>query len=801
MKAFLALAFLALPLAAFSAEPRFEKRTITVDGVVWPYEVFVPENLRPDEHRPVILFLHGAGQRGSAGEQTREGLGRAIRKDPSRWPFIVVFPQCPKGAQWVEDVEAQAFSALSAALTEFHGDRDRVTLMGLSMGGAGTWWGAFRMPGAFAAIVPICGYAVSSSGFPFQGVVPNDIRHVLGTGDPYGAIASSIGRTPVWAFHGDADPVIPVTETRRLVAALRRLGGNPAYTEYAGMGHDAWTQAFAEPDLPAWLLAQKRGGPGRRPKPSTAPVLYTGATVYGAWDAGPAMAAILVEGGGVAFVGDEHKARALAPEAKTVDLTGGVVVPGLTDAHGHLRGLGALRRALDLRGLGKEEILARVKARAATAAEGEWIRGRGWDQNRWPVRTFPTAAELSAVSPRHPVVLGRVDGHALWVNEAALLAAHVTGETKDPDGGRIERSKDGSPSGVLVDNAQNLIANAIPESTPDELRRDYVAALESCARVGLTGVGDASGSNPEEIEILASLAREKKMPIRVYATVGPRSLDEEMAKGPLQTGRLTVRALKIVADGALGSRGAALLADYADAPGNRGLDVTPPGEIERLAEKAFRGGFQVWTHAIGDRANRVTLDAYEKALAAVRPTDPRPRIEHAQILAPGDAERLARLGVFASIQPTHATSDMPWAEARVGPERIEGAYAWRYLLSSGVRLAGGSDFPVESENPLLGFYAAVTRQDLSGHPPGGWRKEQALTRAEALWLFTAGNAYAEFAEARRGRIAPTFDADFTVLDRDIMSAATPDAEIPTASVCMTVVGGEIVYEAGAQKKP
>ncbi len=801
MRAFLALAFLALPLAAAAAEPRFEKRTVTIHGVAWPYEVFVPGNLRSDERPPVILFLHGAGQRGRAGEQTREGLGRAIRKDPARWPFVVVFPQCPKDAQWVEDVEAQAFAALSAALVEFRGDRDRVTLMGVSMGGAGTWWGAFRRPGAFAAIVPVCGYAVSSSGFRFQGVVPHDMRDVIGTGDPYGAIASSIGRTPLWAFHGDADPVIPVTETRRLVAALRRLGGNPAYTEFAGAGHDVWTQAFAEPDMPAWLLAQKRGVPGRRPNPSVSATVYMGATVRPAWDAPPAKAAILVEGGGVAFVGDEREARALAPSARIVDLAGAVVVPGLTDAHGHLRGLGTLRRALDLRGLSKEEVLARVKARAAAAADGEWIRGRGWDQNRWPVKTFPTAAELSAVSPRHPVVLGRVDGHALWVNEAALLAAHVTGETKDPDGGRIERLKGGSPSGVFVDNAQNLVAKAIPEPTPDDVRRDFLSALEACARAGLTGVGEASGSDASDLAILASLAAEKKMPIRVYATVGPRSLDAAIAKGPIHEGRLTVRALKIVADGALGSRGAALLEDYSDAPGNRGLDVTAPAETERLAEKAFRGGFQVWTHAIGDRANRVTLDAYEKALATVRPTDPRPRIEHAQVLAFSDAERFAKLGVIASMQPTHATSDMPWAETRVGPERIRGAYAWRYLLSSGVRLAGGSDFAVESENPLLGIYAAVTRQDLEGHPPGGWRREQALTRAEAFRLFTADNAYAEFAESRRGRIAPAFDADFTVLDRDVFSETTPASEIPKARVKMTVVGGEIVYDARTQQKP
>jgi predicted amidohydrolase YtcJ len=209
----------------------------------------------------------------------------------------------------------------------------------------------------------------------------------------------------------------------------------------------------------------------------------------------------------------------------------------------------------------------------------------------------------------------------------------------------------------------------------------------------------------------------------------------------------------------------------------------------------------VWTHAIGDRANHVTLEAYEKALEKARPVDPRPRIEHAQVLAPGDAALFAKLGVIASVQPTHATSDMPWAETRLGPERTTRSYAWRLLLRSGVRLAGGSDFSVESENPLLGIYAAVTRQDLSGKPPGGWRKEEALTRAEALRLFTADNAYAQFAETRRGRIAPAYDADFTVLDRDIMSPRTPDAEIPAARVCMTVVGGEVVYEAGTQKKP
>ena len=535
------------------------------------------------------------------------------------------------------------------------------------------------------------------------------------------------------------------------------------------------------------------------PAAPDAGTVFRGATVYTAWDASPRKTTILVKDGKVIFVGSEAESRANARGVKVVDLAGAFLVPGLTDAHGHLRGLGALRRSLDLRALSREEILALVKARVETAAPGEWIRGRGWDQNRWSVKTFPTASELSTVSPRNPVLLGRVDGHAIWVNEAALAAARVTAATKDPDGGRIERLPDGSPAGVFVDNAKRLVESVIAESSPDEMRRDFLAAMEACARVGLTGVGEASGSSPEEISLLTSLTTEGKMPIRVYATVGPKSLDEAIAKGPIQSGRLTVRAVKIVADGALGSRGAALLADYSDAPGNRGLDVTAPEEIERITEKALRGGFQVWTHAIGDRANRATLDAYEKALAAVHPLDARPRIEHVQILAPGDAERFTKLRVIASMQPTHATSDMPWAETRLGASRIPGTYAWRTLLKAGARLAGGSDFAVESENPLLGIYAAVTRQDLSGKPPGGWRMNEALTRAEALRLFTADNAYAEFAEQSRGRIAPGFDADFTVLDRDVFSAATPASAIPKAKVVMTVVGGEIVYAVG--RKP
>ena len=548
--------------------------------------------------------------------------------------------------------------------------------------------------------------------------------------------------------------------------------------------------------LLALLLALPAGAFAADPAPAPDPgTIFRGALVYTAWDETPRKAAILVKGGTVAFVGNEAEARVAAPAAKVVDLAGAVLVPGLTDAHGHLRSLGTLRRMIDCRGISKDEIVLRVRALSPTAARGTWIRGRAWDQNRWSDTSFPTAADLEAAAPKTPVVLARVDGHAIWVNAAALKAAGVTKATPDPPGGRIERLEDGSPAGVFVDNAMALILNAIPAPGPDEARKDFVAGLEACAKAGLTGVGEASGSSLADVAILEKLAKEGKLPVRVYATVGPKDLDAALARGPVSEGRLTVRALKIVADGALGSRGAALLADYSDAPGNRGLDVTAPEEVERLAAKAFRGGFQVWTHAIGDRANRITLDAYEKSLSSVHPVDPRPRIEHAQVLAPGDAARFAKIGVIASMQPTHATSDWPWAEARLGKERVKGSYAWRTLLKAGARLAGGSDFPVESEEPLLGIYAAVTRQETTGKPPGGWRMEEALTRAEVLRLFTADNAYAEFAETRRGRIAPTYDADFTVLDRDIVSAKTPDAEIPKAKVRMTVVGGEIVYRA------
>jgi hypothetical protein len=532
------------------------------------------------------------------------------------------------------------------------------------------------------------------------------------------------------------------------------------------------------------------------PAPAAEPsLLLTGATVYTSWDAAPRRAAVLTVNGKIAFIGDGAEARKKAPGAKLLELPGAVVYPGFVDAHAHVPGLGMSNESLDLRGRSKEEILALVRAAAARTPEGEWIRGRSWDQNLWRGKAFPTAAEIDAVAPMHPVLLTRVDGHALWVNGLAMKRAGVTSATKDPDGGKIVRAAGGALTGIFVDNAEALIVKAIGEPGPAARRHYLAAGMKAAAESGLTGVGDASGFDRSGLDVLRGMARENALPIRMYVTVGAETKDLAaiFSEGTIADGRLTVRAVKMYADGALGSRGAALLADYSDEPGNRGLLVTPPGKMDEIALACAKAGWQLWTHAIGDRGNRLALDAYERAFSAAKPKDPRFRIEHAQVVALPDIPRFAKLGVIASMQPTHATSDMPWAEARVGPERIRGAYAWRRFLAAGARLAGGSDFPVERESPLLGLYAAITRQDLDGKPPGGWYPGEKLTRREALRLFTEDAAFAEFAESRRGRIAPGFDADLTVLDRDIVADSLPATEIPKSKVLMTIVGGEIVY--------
>ena len=537
-------------------------------------------------------------------------------------------------------------------------------------------------------------------------------------------------------------------------------------------------------------------------------LVLEGALVYVSPDAKPAKLSILVRGGKIAFVADPKEVRRQAGKAKTIDLTGRFVFPGWADAHGHLEGLGFSLEAADLRGAADAaEAARRMAAKAAALPAGAWAEGRGWDQNPWPGSAFPDARDLDAVLPDRPAIAGRVDGHAVWVNSAALKAAGITAETPDPDGGRILRRGDGSPSGVFVDNAKALVERARSAGSEADRERRLLAAMRACARVGLTEVQDASAYGPEAIGILERLAARGELPIRVYATVSPdpKLLAASFTKGQrIGSGSdfLTVRAVKGYADGALGSRGAALLADYSDEPGNRGLMVTQSEKLDALAVETRRKGWQLWIHAIGDRGNRAALNAFRRAVLAV-PDAPvggtRPRIEHAQVVAVEDLPRFGFEGVIASIQPTHATSDMPWAEKRVGPARIEGAYAWKSLLRSGARLSGGSDFPVESEDPRLGFYAAVTRQDVSGRPPGGWRPSERLSRAEALALFTTGAAWASFEEKHRGHIAPGFDADLTVFGADPM--AEPDAALPSIPVVLTLVNGRVAYSAGVASPP
>ena len=470
--------------------------------------------------------------------------------------------------------------------------------------------------------------------------------------------------------------------------------------------------------------------------------------------------------------------------ARRVDLKGACVVPGLIDAHGHLAGLGALQRQLDLRDTRSfAEMLQRIQARTRETPKGAWILGGRWDNATWGQKALPRHADVSKITPDHPVLLSRVDGHAALANAKALALAHITRETKDPDGGEILRDDKGEPTGILVDNAIALVRRVIPEGGGAPIEELWAVGEQACLRAGLTSVHDA-GIAPADVARLPG-----KLKLRVYAMLSAVPGIERYVAENKPTA--SVRAVKAYIDGAMGSRGAWMLEAYADRPGHIGLAVTPPARLRALAEACARNGWQLCTHAIGDRGNREVLDAYESALKKHPGRDHRFRVEHAQCIALEDIPRFGALGVIASMQPTHATSDMRWAQDRVGAARLKGCYAWRRLLQSGARVAFGSDFPVESENPLWGFYAAVTRQDHEGLPKGGWLPDQRVSRQEALRLFTLDAAYAAFQEKELGSLEPGKLADFVVLDRDIMSV--PSRELLRTRVLRTVIGGETVF--------
>jgi predicted amidohydrolase YtcJ len=535
------------------------------------------------------------------------------------------------------------------------------------------------------------------------------------------------------------------------------------------------------------------------PEPSPRGTLFSGGTIYLGHPRWEATDALWVRDGRVTAIGDE--ARALAREARgqTIDLRGGFAVPGLQDAHGHLEGLGAALETVDLRGCASfEELIERVRAQAERQPSGSWIEGRGWDQNLWPDKAFPHHAGLSALVRDHPVMLRRVDGHAALVNQAALTAAGLDGAREVP-GGEVLLDEAGAPTGVLIDAAMGLVGAVVPRPDPATRERRLLAAQAACLAAGLTAVHDM-GVDRWTVETLGRLAAEGRWRLRtaLYLSMDAGTTRAELAavpRTPDRGGTVWVSGVKLYVDGALGSRGAALHADYADRPGSRGLLLLEPADFARQVALCAELGLQPATHAIGDRANTLVLDVYERALSESGGFGGlRPRIEHAQVVAAADWGRFDALDVVASMQPTHCTSDMGWAVARLGEERALGAYAWRRVQVEPARIAGGSDFPVESERPQLGLYAARTRQDADGQPPGGFFGDQVLSPEEALAVFTCGAAAAVGQSADRGRLETGCAADLTVFDVDPLRGGA--RELLDARVLWTVIDGRAVFAAG-----
>ena len=508
------------------------------------------------------------------------------------------------------------------------------------------------------------------------------------------------------------------------------------------------------------------------------------------------------DNGRLISVGSSAQVAAKAPAARHVDLQGKTVLPGLIDAHGHVFGLGGMLTQLDLSSTTSLADALKVTAVYAcanpvtNAADSAWLRGRGWNQEVWKLGRFPTAAELDAVVPNRPVWFERVDGHAGWANSAALKLAGITAATPDPVGGKIVRDAQGNATGVLVDAARELVEKVLPRQSEAGARVVLDRALAELARVGLTSVHDA-GVDIGSDALYRDYADNGKLSARVYAMIGGTEHDFDVlaSKGPLKTyggDMYALRAVKLSSDGALGSRGAALLAPYSDEPKSHGLLFKTDAQMRAMMEKAMKKGYQVNVHAIGDAGNRQILDGYEELIGKTSTGGLRHRIEHAQVVALADIPRFRQIGVIPSMQPTHATSDMNMAEQRVGAERIKGAYAWRTFLKQGSRIACGSDFPVESPNPFFGIHAAVTRQSAANLPAAGWHKEQAMTLQEAFRCFTLDAAFAGHQENQVGSLEAGKWGDFIVIDRDLFTMAPSD--IHKVGVLQTWVAGKQVFQ-------
>ncbi|HYR74869.1 MAG TPA: amidohydrolase [Pyrinomonadaceae bacterium] len=536
-----------------------------------------------------------------------------------------------------------------------------------------------------------------------------------------------------------------------------------------------------------------------------ADLIFTNANVYTANDQQPRAEAVAVKMDRIVFVGSNAEAKKYqGGNTRVIDLHGVTVLPGMTDAHHHLEGVGFREMTLNLEGITNlQDFLAKVKARVAQAKPGEWVTGRGWIETFWTPPVFPTRWDLDKVAPNNPVILQRADGHGTVVNSAALKIAGITRDTPSPFGGEISKDKlSGEPNGMLLDAARGLVAKYFPRTTPAEAERAVELGVQRDIGLGWTQVQNPGGSY-EDIAIYRKFYTEGKIKLRIYKVLSAPGKEAQrlLAEGPIigaYGNHLTVRALKFYADGSLGSRSAALLAPYSDAPDTSGFLTIKEENLLPMLEEALRKGIQVETHAIGDLGNRFILDEYEKALKAVpanqrKIADPRWRVEHSQIVNPLDIPRFKKLGIIPSMQASHAIGDLHFAPARLGIKRLEGAYAWNSFLKSGVVVPGGSDAPVERGEPMIEFYAAVARKDIKGWSGEGWHPEEALTRDQALKMLTIWPAYAAFEENLRGSIEVGKLADLTVLSADIMRI--PELDILKTHCVMTMIGGEIVYQA------